>query len=208
MCFSFDSVLSESLYFLCFFDELNWVYDLRTDPSAFVCSFWSPSPSINPSNSSPWSCWLQSSVNISDPIIWRTSVYIQTNITESPNREVQLYVSLFSAQAPKSVKIFINLPRSMGFDDAERSEATQALDLSEEDYKDDGLIPLRYVKFQNVNSVTVRHSWHWQRSHYKITSQERIHRNKQINQSSECNLEMLCISEIQKQHFDGRKYIK
>ncbi len=46
----------------------------------------------------------------------------------------------------------------MGFDDAERSEATQALDLSEEDYKDDGLIPLRYVKFQNVNSVTVRHS--------------------------------------------------
>ncbi len=65
---------------------------------------------------------------------------------------------LFSAQAPKSVKIFINLPRSMGFDDAERSEATQALDLSEEDYKDDGLIPLRYVKFQNVNSVTVRHS--------------------------------------------------
>lgn len=44
----------------------------------------------------------------------------------------------------------------MGFDDAERSEATQALDLSEEDYKDEGLIPLRYVKFQNVQSVTVR----------------------------------------------------
>lgn len=44
----------------------------------------------------------------------------------------------------------------MDFDDAERSEATQKLDLSEEDYKEDGLIPLRYVKFQNVNSVTVR----------------------------------------------------
>lgn len=44
----------------------------------------------------------------------------------------------------------------MGFDDAERSEATQTLELSEEDYKDDGLIPLRYVKFQNVQSVTVR----------------------------------------------------
>lgn len=60
------------------------------------------------------------------------------------------------AQAPKVVKVFINLPRSMGFDDAERSEATQVLELSEEDYKDDGLIPLRYVKFQNVQSVTVR----------------------------------------------------
>lgn len=63
-----------------------------------------------------------------------------------------------SAQAPKELKVFINLPRSMGFDDAERSEATQLLELSEEDYKDDGLIPLRYVKFQNVQSVTVRTS--------------------------------------------------
>lgn len=62
----------------------------------------------------------------------------------------------FSAQAPKELKVFINLPRSMGFDDAERSEATQVLELSEEDYKEDGLIPLRYVKFQNVQSVTVR----------------------------------------------------
>lgn len=44
----------------------------------------------------------------------------------------------------------------MDFDDAERSKATQALELSEEDCKDDGLIPLRYVKFQNVQSVTVR----------------------------------------------------
>lgn len=61
-----------------------------------------------------------------------------------------------SAQAPKVVKVFINLPRSMGFDDAERSEATQVLDLAEEDYKEDGLVPLRYVKFQNVQSVTVR----------------------------------------------------
>lgn len=61
-----------------------------------------------------------------------------------------------SAEAPKVVKVFINLPRSMGFDDAERSEATQVLDLAEEDYKEEGLIPLRYVKFQNVQSVTVR----------------------------------------------------
>uniref|UniRef100_A0A3Q3WU53 PITH domain-containing protein n=1 Tax=Mola mola TaxID=94237 RepID=A0A3Q3WU53_MOLML len=59
------------------------------------------------------------------------------------------------AQSPKVVKVFINLPQSMGFDDAERSDATQVLELSEEDYKEDGLIPLRYVKFQNVQSVTV-----------------------------------------------------
>lgn len=69
-----------------------------------------------------------------------------------------LFFFSLSAQAPKEVKVFINLPRSMGFDDAERSEATQVLELSEEDYKEDGLIPLRYVKFQNVQSVTVRTS--------------------------------------------------
>ncbi|KAG7265059.1 hypothetical protein CRUP_024299 [Coryphaenoides rupestris] len=58
-------------------------------------------------------------------------------------------------KAPKLLKVFINLPRSMSFDDAERSEPTQALDLGEDDLKDDGLVPLRYVKFQNVQSVTL-----------------------------------------------------
>ncbi|KAI2651667.1 Thioredoxin-like protein 1 [Labeo rohita] len=62
-------------------------------------------------------------------------------ITIAFNQPVKLFsMKLLApelAQAPKSVKIFINLPRSMGFDDAERSEATQMLDLSEEDYKDD-----------------------------------------------------------------------
>lgn len=58
-------------------------------------------------------------------------------------------------QGPKYVKIFINLPRSMDFEEAERSEPTQALELTEDDIKEDGIVPLRYVKFQNVNSVTV-----------------------------------------------------
>ncbi|XP_055721088.1 thioredoxin-like protein 1 isoform X2 [Salvelinus fontinalis] len=83
----------------------------------------------------------------------------QLLITMAFNQPVKLFsMKLLSsdfAQAPKCVKIFINLPRSMDFDDAERSEATQTLDLAEEDFKDDGLIPLRYVKFQNVQSVTV-----------------------------------------------------
>lgn len=61
----------------------------------------------------------------------------------------------FIGQGPKYVKIFINLPRSMDFEEAERSEPTQALELTEDDIKEDGIVPLRYVKFQNVNSVTV-----------------------------------------------------
>ncbi|CAJ0961985.1 unnamed protein product [Ranitomeya imitator] len=58
-------------------------------------------------------------------------------------------------QGPKFVKIFINLPRSMDFDEAVRSEPTQALELTADDIKEDGIVQLRYVKFQNVNSVTL-----------------------------------------------------
>lgn len=43
----------------------------------------------------------------------------------------------------------------MDFEEAERSEPTQALELTEDDIKEDGIVPLRYVKFQNVNSVTI-----------------------------------------------------
>ncbi|KAF4792723.1 Thioredoxin-like protein 1 [Turdus rufiventris] len=60
-----------------------------------------------------------------------------------------------NGQGPKSIKIFTNLPRSMDFEEAERSEPTQALQLGPDDIRDDGVVQLRYVKFQNVNSVTV-----------------------------------------------------
>lgn len=60
-----------------------------------------------------------------------------------------------TGQGPKYIKIFINLPRSMDFEEAERSEPTQALELTPDEIKEDGIVQLRYVKFQNVNSVTV-----------------------------------------------------
>uniref|UniRef100_A0A8D1G804 Thioredoxin like 1 n=2 Tax=Sus scrofa TaxID=9823 RepID=A0A8D1G804_PIG len=82
----------------------------------------------------------------------------QLLITVAFNQPVKLYSMKFqgpdNGQGPKYVKIFINLPRSMDFEEAERSEPTQALELTEDDIKEDGIVPLRYVKFQNVNSVT------------------------------------------------------
>uniref|UniRef100_A0A7N6BPK0 Thioredoxin-like 1 n=1 Tax=Anabas testudineus TaxID=64144 RepID=A0A7N6BPK0_ANATE len=100
-----------------------------------------------------------------DNCLIKDSSYLESDcdeqllITIAFNQPVKLFsMKLQSSdftQAPKVVKVFINLPRSMGFDDAERSEATQTLELTEEDYKEDGLIPLRYVKFQNVQSVTM-----------------------------------------------------
>ncbi|XP_056146720.1 thioredoxin-like protein 1 [Lampris incognitus] len=95
----------------------------------------------------------------------KDSTYLESDcdeqllITMAFNQPVKLFSLKLQCsdltQAPKEVKVFINLPQTLGFDDAERSEATQMLELSEEDYKDDGLIPLRYVKFQSVQSVTV-----------------------------------------------------
>uniref|UniRef100_A0A8C5YWL4 Thioredoxin like 1 n=1 Tax=Marmota marmota marmota TaxID=9994 RepID=A0A8C5YWL4_MARMA len=83
----------------------------------------------------------------------------QLLITVAFNQPVKLYSMKFqgpdNGQGPKYVKIFINLPRSMDFEEAERSEPTQALELTEDDIKEDGIVPLRYVKFQNVNSVTI-----------------------------------------------------
>ncbi|MEQ2157879.1 Thioredoxin-like protein 1 [Goodea atripinnis] len=92
-----------------------------------------------------------------DKCLIKDSSYLESDCDEQdPPFPCLICCLSSSAQAPKVLKVFINLPRSMDFDDAERSEATQTLELLEEDYKDDGLIPLRYVKFQNVQSVTVR----------------------------------------------------
>ncbi|XP_015269340.1 PREDICTED: thioredoxin-like protein 1 [Gekko japonicus] len=80
-------------------------------------------------------------------------------ITVAFNQPVKLYSMKFhgpdNGQGPKYVKMFINLPRSIDFEEAERSEPTQALELSPDDIKEDSIIPLRYVKFQNINSVTL-----------------------------------------------------
>jgi hypothetical protein len=63
----------------------------------------------------------------------------------------------YSAQAPKSIKIVINR-QSISFDDidgAADSEVAQALDLSEAQATGGAKIPLRFVRFQSVNSLHV-----------------------------------------------------
>jgi len=61
------------------------------------------------------------------------------------------------ANAPKAIKLFVNKP-SLGFEDVEDAkepEASQIIQLSEDDVKDGKRINLRFVRFQNVNSLHI-----------------------------------------------------
>ncbi|XP_043208310.1 thioredoxin-like protein 1 [Amphibalanus amphitrite] len=53
---------------------------------------------------------------------------------------------------PKNVKIFINQPNTLDFDKAESMTPVQELELTKDDLAD-GIVPLRYVKFQNVTNL-------------------------------------------------------
>ncbi|KAF9425139.1 Thioredoxin-like protein 1 [Podila epigama] len=57
------------------------------------------------------------------------------------------------AHAPKTIKVYANR-LTLGFDETDSVEETQTIELTEKDYEDNnGLIALRFVKFQNVGYV-------------------------------------------------------
>ncbi|XP_013421276.1 thioredoxin-like protein 1 [Lingula anatina] len=58
-------------------------------------------------------------------------------------------------KGPKNVKIFINQPKTMDFDSAESMEPVQSFELTPDDIKEGGIVNLRYVKYQNVQNLTI-----------------------------------------------------
>ncbi|KAG2221370.1 hypothetical protein INT45_012416 [Circinella minor] len=58
------------------------------------------------------------------------------------------------AQAPKTIKIYTNR-QTLGFDDADSVKETQTIELEPKDFEEDAVINLRFVKFQNINSLVL-----------------------------------------------------
>lgn len=57
---------------------------------------------------------------------------------------------------PKTLRIFQNQPMTLDFDKAENSEPVQQVELKPENLTNDAEpVQLKYVKFQNVNSLTI-----------------------------------------------------
>jgi len=59
-----------------------------------------------------------------------------------------------SCSGVKTVKIFINQP-SYTFDDCKSCPPTQVLEFNEKQIKDGVSLPVKFVKFQNVDSITI-----------------------------------------------------
>ncbi|VDN95997.1 unnamed protein product [Rodentolepis nana] len=74
------------------------------------------------------------------------------------NQVVKLHSLRITApedSGPKNIKIFTNQLATPDFDACEAAEAVQAFTLAPENLHASSLIQLKFVKFQNVNSVTI-----------------------------------------------------
>jgi hypothetical protein len=58
------------------------------------------------------------------------------------------------ANAPKTVKIYANR-QVLGFDDADSVKETQVLELTPENFEENGVVNLRFVKYQNITHILV-----------------------------------------------------
>jgi thioredoxin len=56
---------------------------------------------------------------------------------------------------PKTVKLFINQPKTLDFDSADSMESVQTLDLTPDDLQDGAIVQLRFVRFQSVSNITL-----------------------------------------------------
>ncbi|UXI18614.1 Eukaryotic translation initiation factor 3 subunit M [Sarcoptes scabiei] len=74
------------------------------------------------------------------------------------NQPVKIHSLKLTAPAtngPKHIKLFINQPRTLDFDQASSMTPVQTIDVTADDLVKSNPIPLRYVKFQNIQNLII-----------------------------------------------------
>ena len=82
----------------------------------------------------------------------------QLIISLSFNQKMKIHSFKMNGPAdkgPKNIKLFINQPHTLDFDKAEAMAPVEAFELTTDDLEAEAVVPVRFVKFQNVDSITV-----------------------------------------------------
>ncbi|KAI9495195.1 PITH domain-containing protein [Zychaea mexicana] len=94
----------------------------------------------------------------SDDSFLESDVDEQLIITVPFNQPVKIHSIKLKAkniaQAPKTIKIYVNR-QNLGFDEADSVKETQTIELEPKDFEEDAVVNLRFVKFQNVNTLVI-----------------------------------------------------
>lgn len=72
-----------------------------------------------------------------------------------PVKVHSLKIKTTAENGPKNIKLFINQPRTIDFEMANSNTSVQDLTLSAKDVEEGNPVPLRYVKFQNVQNLQI-----------------------------------------------------
>ncbi|KAH9507019.1 thioredoxin-like [Dermatophagoides farinae] len=100
--------------------------------------------------------------NLGHALLPGSGFYLQSDCDEQLiinlafNQPVKIHSLKLTAPAsngPKRIKLFINQPRTLDFDQASSMEPIQTIDVAIDDLVKANPIPLRFVKFQNVQNL-------------------------------------------------------
>ncbi|KAF1770280.1 hypothetical protein GCK72_002098 [Caenorhabditis remanei] len=107
--------------------------------------------SLNGCDDTPLDRFLEGNCNLVSDCDEQLIVSLPFN---QPVKVHSILIKGVSDRSPKKVKVFINLPKTIDFDNAAGLEPTQLLEFDDTATKGEGqIIPLKYVKFQNVQNI-------------------------------------------------------
>ncbi|KAJ3173291.1 hypothetical protein HK101_011078 [Irineochytrium annulatum] len=109
-------------------------------------------------------CLNQSEKHTVHSIFSKDGSYLESDVDEQIiivipfNQVVKLHSFSIEApldKAPKTIRTYVNRAVTLSFDDVDSVTETEKIELTEESYKEGTIIPLRFVKYQSVHSITI-----------------------------------------------------